>query len=104
MTPCPFSLLVLRSSVLDREILFVRDRKLTVPPELAHLPKFSWRELLALLESGVTSADLPQLVNIREEFGGFFIPKDAPPQKLPPRPRAIPTPPVVPKPTTKELF
>ncbi len=68
-------ILVIRSRVLDREILVTRSRKLPVPPDLAHLPVFSLQELTALLESGVTREDVPRLFKIREEFSGVFVPQ-----------------------------
>ena len=67
--PCPFTTMTVRSSVLGCDVLFVKDRMRLVPK---NIPSFSWKELLALLESGVTREDLPRLVKIRDQFEGAF--------------------------------
>lgn len=103
-TPCPFSFAVVRSTILSQDVIFVRSRKLTIPPHLAHLPVFSWPELLHLLASGVTSTDLPRLVAIRDQFGGRFgasTPRGNAPAEMPPAPAEHP---VAPKPTQGDLF
>jgi len=67
--PCPFTTMTVRSSVLGCDVLFVKDRMRLVPKTVL---SFSWKELLALLASGVTSEDLPQLLKIRNHFDGAF--------------------------------
>lgn len=73
-SPCPFDFLVIRSKVLEKDILCVRSRRLAIPDDLASLPVFTWRELNTLVNSGVTQEDLPRLIKIRDEFRGVFVP------------------------------
>jgi hypothetical protein len=70
--PCPFSTMTVRSSVFGCDVLFVKDRMRLVPKGSL---SFTWRELMSLLDSGVTSEDLPRLVKIRDQFQGTFVPR-----------------------------
>lgn len=73
--PIPYDLIFIQSRVLDCQVAIVRNSAIPSPDGAVRL---TWKEAMALVESGVPRTDLARLFKIRDEFGGVFTKPGAP--------------------------